>query len=312
MKTNLFDIQLFAEGGDGASSAGADGFAGSEGVVAEGAKGRGKAANPLADVIYGTQTQEGSTADPNGETDSAPVDKSKSFEELIKGEYKDEFTKRTQSIIDKRFKEVKGLEEQVKSHEPLLKMLSEKYGVDASDPAAMLKALEDDESFYQEEAMRQGLTIEQLKEVKRLQRENEAFRQAKEEAEAKAHSEEIYARWLQEAEELKAKYNLESFDLQVEAQNPEFVALLSNPNISLESAYKAVHMDEMLSGAMATTASKVREQMAASIASRQARPAENGVSSTTSQQFKSDVNALSKADREEIERRVMRGAIISF
>ena len=48
------------------------------------------------------------------------------------------------------------------------------------------------------------------------------------------------------------------------------------------------------------------------IKAKGSRPTENGVSSGSAAVVKSDVNALTKKDREEIERRVMRGERISF
>lgn len=303
MKERKLNLQLFAEGGgSGAGEAG-----GSEAGIAEGTKGKG---DSLDDVIYGKQN-EGLIAEPQGDTSTPQKTKAQSFEELIKGDYKEEFNKKTQAIIDRRFKETKGLQEALQSHNSILSMLSDKYGVDASDIAALQKAIEDDESFYEQEAIEKGLTVEQLKEVKRLERENKAFREAEAEAERKAQSDQIYAKWIEEAENLKNKYGLTDFSLEQEALNPDFTRLLSS-GISVESAYKAIHMDDMIGGAMMHTANQVKTQMANSIQSRQSRPSENATSPSSSQIFKTDVNSLSKKDRDEIDRRVMRGAIISF
>lgn len=315
MKKIKLNLQMFAEGGGDGAGAATGAEAGSENGTSAGAensakKGKG---SPLSDVVYGKQTaSQDSIADPTpADTASTAKTKSQSFEELIRGEYKDEFNARTQNIINKRFKETKGLQEQLEAMSPIMNMLSEKYGVNANDPAALQKALDDDESFYEQEAMEKGLTVEQLKELKSLQRENEAFKKAEKEAETKRHGDQIYAQWMKEAEDLKAKYGLTNFDFRTEVQNEDFANLL-RANVSVESAYKAIHMDDMLGGAMAQTASAVREKMANSIASRNGRPSENATSPSSSQVFKRDVNSLTKADREEISRRVARGAIISF
>lgn len=53
---------------------------------------------------------ETTTSDPAAEK---PEDKQAAFEKLIREEYKEQFAARTQSIIDKRFKESKQLEEQL-------------------------------------------------------------------------------------------------------------------------------------------------------------------------------------------------------
>lgn len=300
MKKFKLNLQMFAEGGDSGSSASSDSSLGSNlGVSEETTNGRG---DSLDEIVYGKQDEALTTG---AESDSNGEDRV-SFDELIKGEYKEEFQKKTQSIIDKRFKETKGLQEKLAKQESIMSMLAEKYGADATDIESLQKAIESDDSFYEEEALRKGLTVEQFKEVKRLERENEAFRRAEEEQAKRQNSERIYAEWMAQAEELQAKYGLEGFSMEEETQNPDFVRLLQN-GISVESAYKAIHMDQMLTGAMAATASEVRNKISNNIASRQARPKENGLSSSTSQIFKSDPSQFTTADMEEIRKRVMKG-----
>ena len=295
MEKYRMNLQMFADGGDGSSSGGA-------------ADNGAEVAAPQAEsvVIYGKQQ---GVADPDRE--ATPEERHKRFEELIKGEYREEFAKRTQGIIDQRFAQTKQLQQTLDSYDPLLKTLADRYGVkDATDIEALMKAIDEDQSFYQEEALRKGLTVEQLKEVKRLERENDEFRRAKEAQEAQQRGEQIYSGWLQEAEAIKAKYGID-FDLNAEVQNEEFARLLKS-GVSVEGAYKAIHFDDMVSGAMALTANNVRNQLSQSVQSRASRPAENGTVPQSAVTFKTDVNALSKKDRDEIERRVMRGEIITF
>lgn len=311
MKFLKLNLQFFAEGGGGAEGTAADSSAlgnigETEAVAKTTRKGKG---NPLQDVVYGKQEETEFTADSTQDEDSKPS--RIPFEELIKGEYKKDFEERTQNIINKRFKETKGLQEQLRSHDTILNLLSDKYGIDAKDLASLTKAIENDESFYENEAMEKGLTVSQLKEIKALERQNREYKEIEESRIRRENSERIYNGWLEEAEQLKAKYGLENFSLEEEAQNEDFVKLLSN-GISLESAYKAMHMDDMIGGAMVKTATTIKEKMSNSIQSRQSRPSENGINNTSSNNFKSDVKSLTKADRDEIERRVMRGANISF
>ena len=175
----------------------------------------------------------------------------------------------------------------------------------------MLKAIDSDESFYEQEALEKGLTVAQLKEMKRLERENAAFKEAQSEREAQEQSQKIYDGWLEEGEALKTKYGLKDFDFAKECDNPDFCKLLQN-GVSVESAYKAIHLDDMIGGAMAQTAEAVRQSVVNSISNRSGRPSENGASSINSQIFKTDVNKLTKADRDEIVKRVARGEEITF
>lgn len=303
MKLRRLNLQLFAEGGE--SGAGNPADVSASGTAETGRKG------DLSQVVYGKPAQDLASPPTEDTTKASKETKAQAFENLIKGEYKDEFAKRTQGIIDSRFRETKQMQETLKSHENLIGMLADKYGTDASDINALTKAIEDDESFYQSEAMEKGLTVAQLKELKALQRENEQFRKAEEEAAQRYMEHQAYAKWTGEAEALKAKYGLANFDLATECQNPEFTQLLRH-GISVETAYMALHSDEILPVAMAKTADQVKSQMAKSIGQRASRPAENGTSSNSATNFKSDVNSLTKADRDEISRRVARGETISF
>lgn len=314
MKKNLFDLQLFGEGGGAGAGAGTGtGDGGAEGTASVAAE----AADPsLGDksktVVYGKQSEsvpeQESTADVEKPTaKSVKEDKTTTFEELIKGEYKDEFNQRTQKIIDQRFKATKGLEEKLNGMQPILDMLSQKYGVDGGDVEALVKAVQEDDSYYEHEALEKGLTVQQLKEMKALERENEAFRKAEQEMQQKAESEKITAEWLQQTEELKAKYGLENFNFYDEVNaNPEFTAIL-RAGAGVEAAYMATHFGEILPNAMAKTADVVRQSVAQNVASRNSRPSENGLSSQTAVTVKADPSKWSKSDMKEVERRVRAG-----
>ena len=297
MKRFKLNIQFFGEGAGTGASAGT----GAEGSGAE------TGSIDLASQGSANNGDNVDVTEPQGETAKTPQQRQEDFEALIRGEYREEFQKRTQRIIDKRFKQQGELENTLKSHDELLTVLAQKYGVDSRDAKAIMDAINKDDSFYEQEALDKGLSVKQLKEIKQLERDNASLRKAQEEAESKRHTDQIYSEWLNESEELKNKYGLDSFNLESEIQNPEFIKLLAG-GISLESAYKAIHFDDMVGGAMAHTAATVKEKMANNIASRSGRPAENGVSSQSTSNFKTDVNKMTKADREKIMREVQKGA----
>lgn len=310
------NLQLFGEGGGtGAGPASGDstgnGSSGAEGagVNSEFAAPTGRA-NSLENVIYGTAAQD--IANPeSGETAKTPKEKAQSFEDLIKGEYKEEYQKRIQKNINERFKDYQNIQNQLKSQNDIISRLSEKYGVQGN-LEALAKAIDADESFYEQEALERGVSVETLKEIKTLERQVQQYQQIEQTKAQEEAGQKLYGEWIEQGNALAQKYGIADFDLNAEIDsNPEFVSLLRS-GVSVEGAYKAIHFDDMLTGAMATTANTVKQQMANNIASRNARPMEGGASSQTSQVFKQDVNALTKADRAEIMKRVARGAIISF
>lgn len=305
----LLDLQLFAEGTGGDGGTGADGATG----VTAGAsdlQAKQAAKNPLANVRYGIQ--EGSPRPATGETDGgtpAPPDRNAEFEKLIKGEYKDLYNARVQDTVQKRLKSTKETVEKYEALTPVLEMLSRKYGADASDVGALVKAIEEDDSYYEEEALEKGISVERLKEVKKLERENAELKRQMDNQKAEKEAKRIYEGWIEQAERAKAKYP--SLDLNEEIKNPQFASLLRS-GIDVDTAFTVVHKDEIIPAAMGYAAQQAQKKTVNRILANGARPTENGISPQSSAVIKSDVSQLSKEDRAEIIRRVARGEKIRF
>ena len=265
------------------------------------------AKNPLADVKYGIQ-EEAPAAEVQVETVAQP-DRNAEFEKLIKGEYKDLYDAKVQDTIQKRLKGTKETVDKFNALNPTLELLAKKYGVDAGDIEALNKAISDDDSYYEQEALDKGMTVKQLKEIKKMERENADLKAQMEEAQRQESGKKLYATWMQQAEETKKVYP--SFDIRAEMANQKFVDLLRS-NIDVRTAYEVLHKDEIIPAAMQFTAQTVESKLAKKIASNGARPSENGMSSQSAAVVKSDVSQLSKEDRAEIIRRVQRGEKIRF
>lgn len=307
------DLQLFGDGGAGAGAAGADSGGSAAGGGAE--------ATPLDQIRYGKDesaqaTQSGTTVvEQGGKQAGKAAERKQAFEALIKGEYKGEFAERTQQIINDRFKQTKTLESQMQQMQPMLQMLAERYGVtDASDVAAISKALLEDDGYYEAEADEKGLTVAQLKQFKQIERENAEFKRTAAERERQDNADRIYQGWMQQAEQVQQVYG--DFDLRGEINNPDtgsrFMGLLRS-GIDVKTAYEVVHKDDILGGAMAYTAQQTEKRVTDSIRARGMRPQENGGSGSAPATIrKTDVNSLTRKDRDEIARRVMRGERISF
>ena len=310
-KTKLFpmilNLQLFAEGAGGGD--GGTGSEGAKGATATAAMSQTKGdKNPLANVKYGIQPTEEAT--PAAEVNPTPTeDRNAKFEALIKGEYKDLYDARMQDTIQKRLKGSKETVEKYEALAPTLEILAKKYGVDASDIKALNKAIEEDDSYFEEEALEKGITVEQLKEIRKMERENAELKREREERNRKENADRIYAQWMEQAEQAKAVYP--SFDFRKEMQNPQFVNLLRS-NVDAKTAFEVIHKDEIIPAAMQYTAKTVEQKLTNKIIANGARPAENGNNSQSATVVKSDVSQLSKADRQEIIRRVQRGEKIRF
>ena len=304
----VLNLQLFAEGaGGGDGGTGAEGATGVSATAAV-SQNKGVKSNPLADVQYGIQPTEETT--PAAEVVENPTeDRNAKFEALIKGEYKDLYDARVSDTVQKRLKSTKETVDRYNELSPTIEALAKKYGVDPTDIKALNKAIEDDDSYYEQEALEMGITVEQLKEIRKMKKENADLKRQMEEQNRKENANKVYAQWMEQADSTKQVYP--SFDLRAEMQNPKFVDLLRS-NIDVRTAYEVIHKDDIIAGAMQFTAKTVEQKIANKIIAGGARPAENGNSSQGASVTKSDVSQLTKADRDEIARRVARGEKISF
>lgn len=291
----FFNIQLFAEGGGAA--AGGEGAAAAAPVAAP--QQPGVKSNPLADVQYGKQE----SAPAAGEKGSAEERNSR-FEELIKGEFKDLYDARVQNTIRERLKGNEATVQKYNALAPVLDLLAGKYGVEADNIEALSKAIEEDETFYEDEALEKGLTVQQVKEIRKMQRENAALKAQVEERTKKENADATYAAWMQQAEALKQVYP--SFDFATEAQNEQFRRLLQS-GIPLQTAFEVIHKDEIIPAAMQYTAKQVEAKVANNVRAGQKRPAEGAAGGRSAVQVKSDPSKFTKADMDEIARRVARG-----
>lgn len=329
-----FDLQLFNGGAAGAA-------AGGDGAAAADAAQTGESALPKADikgtrgggrraktgeydnVVFGKQdaadgtavgSDAGNSAEGNGKsgvttTSNTLEERRKAFEEMVSGEYKDVYAEKFQEAFNRRFKEVKGLEKTISDQKPILDLLAQRYGIADGDMQKLQTAIEEDNSYWQEAADKEGLTVEQYKAMLKLQRENAELQKMRQRQAGEQQVQAQLAKWMQEAEGMKQMYP--GFDLRTEIQNREFQGLLKS-GIPVQKAYELIHMEEIKQAAARSAAQTASAQMQANLKAKQSRPAENGTSSKSAVIVKNDVHNLSKSDRAEIVRRAQRGEKIRF
>ena len=304
----MISLQVFAEGGAGGAAGGAEGGAEGQGVTAAAAlpQRKGAKSNPLANVRYGIQEDSAPAAEVQPTTEQP--DPVAEFDKLIKGQYKQQYDAKVQDTIRNRLKgkdtQIAELTQKQQALEPMLEVLYRKHGVETGNVEALVKAIEADDSYFEQEALQKGMSVQQLKEVRRMEQENAELRRQMQEQESKQNADRLYASWMNQAEEAKKVYP--GFDMKSEMNNPEFVKLLRS-NVDVRTAYEVLHKDEIIPAAMQFTAKTVESKLAKKIAAGGQRPAENGMGSGSPAVVKSDPSQWTRADREEIRRRVARG-----
>lgn len=285
-----FDLQLFADG----AAAGASGAtAGSDGASANGSVNGTTGDNTTA---AGSDTAEGAVQ----EQDRA------SLYAKFKEDYKAEYDADVQKLIRNRLHKANAYE---KKTQPLFSALADKYGVDASNIDAIIKAVEDDDSFYQEKALEAGMTVAEYKEKYKMQQELERYRAADRQRRETAERTEAMNRLYAQAEEVKKVFP--DFDINKESQNPDFARLVSK-GVPCLAAYKAVHHDDIVAAAMATAVQKASDKLSASVAANASRPNENGMSSQSSAISTVDIKNLTKEQMADFKKRAAGGEKITL
>ena len=259
-----FDLQLFAEGGDGAGdgSAGGDGAAPAAAEKAASApaqgKGREAAAAEVDEMLSPAEEPDAEEDAAEGEEQDGAADKSgtdpeahrKAFGELMRGEYNREFGEMIVQATQKAYDSILNEQGPVGR---ILNALGQKYGTAPGDYEALAAAVEGgvvkDDAYYEDMAMKKGISVQLAKEMDALK---------------------------------------------------------------MEDAYKARYFDDIMARRTTQTAKTVEKGVEARIRQRGARPAENGTNPGGAAVLKTDVSKLTPAQCEELERRAMRGQIITF
>ena len=316
-------LQLFAEGGgDGAAAAGGDGAAPAAEEKAASApaqsKGREAAAAEVDEMLSPAEEPGVEEDAAEGEEQDGAADKSgtdpethrKAFGELMRGEYNREFGEMIVQATQKAYDSILNEQGPVGR---ILNALGQKYGTAPGDYEALAAAVEGgvvkDDAYYEDMAMKKGISVQLAKEMDALESENAKHRAAEQQRAEAAKMEAIQQEWDAAAERIRAEDP--GFDIKTALADPDFAQMLKL-GVKMEDAYKARYFDDIMARRTTQTAKTVEKGVEARIRQRGARPSENGTNPGGAAVLKTDVSKLTPAQCEELERRAMRGQIITF
>ena len=315
-----FDLQLFAEGGAGAGAAEGTGEAAAEEKASAPAQSKGReAAAAEVDEMLSPAEEPGTEEDAaEGEKQDGAADKSgtdpeahrKAFGELMRGEYNREFGEMIVQATQKAYDSILNEQGPVGR---ILNALGQKYGTAPGDYEALAAAVEGgvvkDDAYYEDMAMKKGISVQLAKEMDALESENAKHRAAEQQRAEAAKMEAIQQEWDAAAERIRAEDP--GFDIKTALADPDFAQMLKL-GVKMEDAYKARYFDDIMARRTTQTAKTVEKGVEARIRQRGARPAENGTNPGGAAVLKTDVSKLTPQQCEELERRAMRGQIITF
>ena len=259
---------------------------------------------------------EGDGSEAEEKAQMTPEEHKKAFHALLQGEYRAETEELMQQAVE-RAAQILESSPQVRG---LMEALHEAYGVDADDLEALTDAVKNgrvkDEAYFEKLAMEKGVSVETARQMDKLESENKRLTAAEKFAEDQRKAaqrqveiDRIHAEWDREAEQLKAQYP--EFDLEQTLANPE-IANLMRLGVSMSNAYRAVYFDQIMAQNESRTAKQVERGVEARIRQRGTRPGENGIRPGGAAQTHTDVNALTRKEREQLERAALRGQVVTF
>ena len=324
-----FDLQLFAEG-DGAGAADSAAPAAEEKAASAPTQGKGREAAPtqgkgreaaaaeVDEMLSPAEEPDAEEDAAEGEEQDGAADKSstdpeahrKAFGELMRGEYNREFGEMIVQATQKAYDSILNEQGPVGR---ILNALGQKYGTAPGDYEALAAAVEGgvvkDDAYYEDMAMKKGISVQLAKEMDALESENAKHRAAEQQRAEAAKMEAIQQEWDAAAERIRAEDP--GFDIKTALADPDFAQMLKL-GVKMEDAYKARYFDDIMARRTTQTAKTVEKGVEARIRQRGARPSENGTNPGGAAVLKTDVSKLTPAQCEELERRAMRGQIITF
>lgn len=261
------------------------------------------------------QETEGKDGEEKGKTKS-PEERRKAFGELLRGEYAD----LTEELMQNAVTEATRRLEASPAMKGLMQALQEKYGTDANDLVALTEAVRNgavkDDAYYEKLAMEKGVSTRTARELDKLESQNkhlteqqQMIQQMERQRVQQARIAELQAGWDREAEQLKAQYP--DFNMAEVLANPE-VEKMMRSGVSMTNAYRSAYFDHILKQQQAATARQVEQGVVNRMQQRNARPGENGTRPGGAVQTKIDVSHMSRKEMEEMEKRVMRGEVITL
>lgn len=263
------------------------------------------------------QEAEGKDGEEKGEGKTkSPEERRKAFGELLRGEYAD----LTEELMQNAVTEATRRLEASPAMKGLMQALQEKYGTDANDLVALTEAEQNgavkDDAYYEKLAMEKGVSTRTARELDKLESQNkhlteqqQMIQQMERQRAQQACIAELQAGWDREAEQLKAQYP--DFNMAEVLANPE-VEKMMRSGVSMTNAYRSAYFDHILKQQQAATARQVEQGVVNRLQQRNARPGENGTRPGGAVQTKIDVSHMSRKEMEEMEKRVMRGEVITL
>lgn len=262
----------------------------------------------------GEQARKGGDQPPQGEAPQKATQKTQEteaqrrarFDALIGegGEFADFYRQDTQRAVQGRLAKVKGA---LEAQQPLIDLLATRYNT--QDVGQIRERLEKDVGWLQTYADERGISEEQAREQLALRAENEALKRQHAQQEGERRADRQMQVWAQQVQEAKQVYP--DFDVNAAMRDPQFVSLIRG-QVPMKTAWEVLHMEDIKRATADQAAKEAEARLAADIQANGARPVEGGASGQMGASVRVDPSKMTKAERQAIAQRAMRGENITF
>lgn len=203
----------------------------------------------------------------------------------VRQDYKKEFDDEIGKIIKGRLKksgrENQQLSEQVSAIQPVIKALSDRYGIDANDMQALAAAINSEDAEPAENAESVNDTTE-----------------------------DVFRQWAAQSEQTRQTYPDFDFDREM-SENGRFRDYVCM-GLDVSSAYELTHKDEILMNAMAYAVQTSERKIASSVAANTRREKENGLNAGEAAGVRVDIASLTNEQLDSYLARARQGERIDF
>lgn len=182
---------------------------------------------------------------------------------------------------------------------PALELIAGRYGIQANDDGsydadAITKAIQDDDSYYEQKAFDMGVDVETAKRIEKLEAENRRNEEAIQRQQREQQLREHFMKMQQQAEDVQQI--MPGFNLQDAINDPVFVRLTSpEVGMTVEQAVWALHGKEIQAQSANAIAKRATVDAANAIRSGY-RPRENG-SKSAAVSTSPNLKNMSREDR---------------
>lgn len=233
------------------------------------------------------------------------------WKEAKKGKYRELFGRDVQAAVQDRFKNQEDANEKLAKVLPALSAIAKQRGIDENDLDAIVENILDDDSLYEEEADRMGMTVEGYRNFKAMEQENERLKAQEQEEQEQIFFRQHMQKLAMQGEEMKKIFP--NFDLMKELEDERFRRLTApNSGLDVRAAYYALHHDELEPQAMAYGVQRAQQQISQTIQANRQRPVEGASRAGQPAAVTVDPSKMTREERQKYIERARRGEKIVF